>query len=347
MPLSILVIGAENPRVRDLFGEVGKHAKVSYLNMGAIPGSGLSGALADWVCAKIIAEYGNPDLIVFTWPQLAFIAEKLSAFTRVYYCKDPFEYWACWKREEIRDLETRLLANCEAIFAVSQRLVDDFRTRTRGEVFYLPNGVETAFLNAGKLPRPENLPTDRPILGCVGQINTTYDWEFILELSANLPEARLCFVGNISEPDPANLDKIVNHLTKTPNIFSVGMQPHERIPAYLQHFDISMCYLRAGDFSDRRSPLRLYDYLTTNRPVISTPIAEAKTHLPHIHIANNGKEAADIARRMLAGKITVNAPARKEYIAGQTWAVRAQQLLRELQRLPKPAGRRGQASGKT
>jgi len=335
MSLSILVVGAENPRVGDLFREVGRYAKVSYMNIGPMPlrRLDLSGGMVDSVCGTIRSKFGKLDVVVFTWPQLAVLAEKLSEATRVYYCKDPFECWACWDREEIRGLESRLLANCEVVFAVSRLLVEDFRGRTGGKVFYLPNGVEESFLRAGGLGRPENLPAGKPILGCVGQINATYDWEFIAELAANLPGARICFVGNISEDDPHWRREIAKHLTGTANVFCLDRQPHEQIPAYLQHFDITGCFLRAGDYADRRSPLRLYDYLTTERPVISTPIREAYEHGTHIHIAKNGKEAAAVARRILAGEVRVDVEARRHYIEGQTWKIRAERLVGELMQL--------------
>jgi hypothetical protein len=339
MSLSILVIGAENPRIGDLFREVGHYAKVSYMNIGPMPQRQLelSGALANSVCGTIRSQFGKPDVIVFTWPQLAFLAEKFAEVTRVYYCKDPFEHWTCWERQEIRELESRLLDNCEAVFAVSRLLVEDFRPRTRGKVFYLPNGVEESFLNAGRLPRPANLPADQPILGSVGQVNATYDWEYIAELAASLPEARFCFVGEISESNLNWRRDFVNLVSRTPNFLFLDRHPHEQIPAYMQHFDISMCFLKADDSGDRRSPLRLYDYLTTQKPVISTPVREAYEHLPHIHIAKSAKEAAVLARRILAGDLPVDAAAREQYIGGQTWATRAKQFLGELLQVPKLA----------
>lgn len=315
MSLSILVVGAENPRIGDLFREVGRYATVSYMNIGPMPlrRLDLTGELVDSICGTIRSKFGKSDVVVFTWPHLAVLAEKLGEFTRVYYCKDPFECWTCWNREEIRELESRLLENCEMVFAVSRLLVEDFRGRIGGKVFYLPNGVEETFLRAGRLARPANLPEGKPIMGCVGQINATYDWEYIAELAASLPEARLCFIGNISEGDPYWQREIVKHLTGTANILYLDRQPHERIPAYLQHFDIATCFLRAGDYADRRSPLRLYDYLTTEKSVISTPIREANEHLPHIHIAKSAKEAAEVARRIFGGEVSVDVAAQGIY----------------------------------
>jgi glycosyltransferase involved in cell wall biosynthesis len=332
MPLSILVIGMENPRIGDLFREVGRFAKVSHMNIGPMPRKRLelSDSVADSICSSIVNQFGKPDVIVFTWPQFSILAEKLSWATRVYYCKDPFEYWTIWDRQEIHDLESRMLSHCQAVFAVSRSLVEDFRPRTRGRVFYLPNGVEESFVNAPPLPRPPNLPADKPVLGNVGQVNATYDWQFIDDLATNLPEARICFVGNHSEDNVDLLREIKHRLANTPNIVFLDRQPHDQLPAFIQHLDISMCFVRADEYGHRRSPLRLYDYLTAKKAVISTPIREAFEHLPHLHIAATGKEAAELARRILAGEIAVDVAARKNYIAQQTWAMRAGQLLREL-----------------
>jgi hypothetical protein len=335
MPLSILVIGMENPRIGDLFREVGRFAKVSHMNIGPMPRKRLelSESVADSICSSIEKQFGRPNVIVFTWPQFAILAEKLSWTTRVYYCKDPFEYWTIWDRQEIHDLESRMLSNCKSMFAVSRSLVEDFQPRTRGKVFYLPNGVEESFVNAPRLPRPANLPADKPILGSVGQVNATYDWQFIDDLAANLPEARICFVGNHSEDNIDLLREIKHCLANTPNLLFLDRQPHEQLPAYIQHLDISMCFVRADEYGHRRSPLRLYDYLTGEKPVISTPIREAFEHLPHIHIAGTGTEAAELARQILAGQIAVDVAARKKYIAQHTWPVRARQFLAELARI--------------
>ena len=194
------------------------------MNIGPMPRRQLplSGPSGDSVCGQIRSQFGPPDVIVFTWPHLASLAEKFPEVTRVYYCKDPFELWGCWDRQEIRELESRMLDNCDAVFAVSRLLVEDFRPRTHGRVFYLPNGMEESFLRAGDLPRPADLPADKPILGNVGQVNATYDWEFIAELAVSLPEARLCFIGNFSEGEPDRQRVIENQSEPARPIFSIS-----------------------------------------------------------------------------------------------------------------------------
>jgi hypothetical protein len=365
MPLSILVVGSENPRIRDLFDEVGRHADVSYLDTAPITrrpslrklitswrwrASGdrppravlivprrwrrISAALANWFIRKSYSKRGKPDVVVFTWPQLALLAEKLPDAVRVYYCKDPFDTWD-WGPEDrdIGEMERKLLGCCDAVFAVSKLLAEDFQPHARGKVFYHPNAVSDTFLTRPPAARPANLPSDKPVVGCVGQINKTYDWEFISALAAALPEVRFCFVGNVDEEVPDKRQKVLQILTTTPNILWLGRQPHQELPAFIQHFDIAFCFLKANPAGNRRSPLRLYDYLASDRPVVSTPVAEAYVHIPHLHVAENPQDAAALVRRILAGDLPVDVDARRRYIQQQTWSVRAREFMEGLQQV--------------
>jgi hypothetical protein len=341
MTLTFLVVGAENPRIRDLFNAVGQYAKVNYANVGPIVGRALdaSDQFAHRLRSEIFAAGGQPDVIVFTWPQLCDLAAHFPDFVRVYYCKDPFDHWTCWDHQTISDLESRLLARCDAVFAVSRALADDFSGRTSARVIYLPNAVEEAFLNAAAAPRPVGLPGGQPILTSIGQINSTYDWPFIAALAAALPEARLCFVGNISEENLDLQGQILHQLRTTPNICFLDRQPHEALPAFMQHSDILFCPLKPGAYADRRSPLRLYDYLTTDRPILTTDIREARAHLPHLHIASTASDAAALAKEIFSGQLPLDLVARRAYIAQHTWPSRARQFLIELLQLPQLAPR--------
>ena len=55
---------------------------------------------------------------------------------------------------------------------------------------------------AAKVPTA-NLPGDRPIVGCVGQINNTFDWGFIAELVVRASDFVFVFIGPLIEDDPA------------------------------------------------------------------------------------------------------------------------------------------------
>jgi glycosyltransferase involved in cell wall biosynthesis len=360
MRLSILVVGSENPRIRDFFSQVARYANVSYLDtspIGRIPNPDrlaqswrwrkrgqnppeahlllprrwpeVSTDLTQWFCRRSFSQLGKADAIVFTWPQLCFLAEKFPDITRVYYCKDPFELWH-WGPEFIRPLETRLLNNVDAVFAVSRLLTSDLAPRTPGKAFYLPNGFCDWFLPDKDLPRPADLPAGRPIIGSVGQINKDYDWEYISAIAAALPEVTICFIGPLDEPDAQAERRVHKILTTTPNILWLGWRKYQHLPAYMRHCDVLMNFLKADDLGNRRSPLRLYDYLTTDRPIISTGVTEAYEHEPHVHVAPEASQAVQLIREMLNGQHKPDMESRRAYATNHSWQVRAQEFLKEL-----------------
>jgi glycosyltransferase involved in cell wall biosynthesis len=289
----------------------------------------ISTSMTEWFCRRRIAQIGPIDAIIFTWPQLCYLAEKFPEVTRVYYCKDPFELWS-WGRDFIRPMETRLLQNVDAVFAISRLLTNELASRTPGKSFYLPNGFCDWFLPNQNLPRPDDLPIDMPIIGSVGQINHDYDWDYIATIAAALPRVRFCFLGKIDEPVPELRQRVHNILAKTPNILWLGWRPYRQMPAYMRSCDILMNFLRADDLGNRRSPLRLYDYLTTDRPIISTGVTEAYEHIPHVHVAPTAPEAIKLIKEMLAGQHKADPRARRAYTQHHSWDTRAKEFLAEL-----------------
>jgi hypothetical protein len=371
MRLSLLVVGSENPRIRDFFSQVARYANVSYLDTSPIkrwpdldrlaeswrwrkrgqnpPEANLvmpkrwrelSADMANWFCRRRFSEIGKPDAVIFTWPQLCALAERFPDITRVYYCKDPFEMWS-WGADFIRPLETRLLKGVDAVFAVSRLLASDLAPRTPGKTFYLPNGFCDWFVPEQDFSRPADLPSDKPIIGSVGEINRDYDWDYVEAVAAALPDVRICFLGKLKESDTAIHRRIKSIITKTPNVLWLGWKNYEQVPAYMRHVDILMNFLKADDFGDRRSPLRLYDYLTTDRPIISTAVREAYEHQPHVHIAPDAGKAIELIRGMLGGRLQPDLESRRQYIRNHSWDVRAREFLAELTPIIAAKKRRG------
>lgn len=371
---SLWVIGAENPRIRDFFNQVGRWMDVTYLDIerigyalsfeqlvdswrwrrrdGGFPEARIcvpqrfrtvSNALSHWFCRRRFAHAGRPDAVVFTWPRLAPLCEMLPDVFRIYYCKDPFDRWP-GDSARVRAQEDRLLHHCDAAFAVSRQLVEDMIPRARAKVFYCPNAVDDSFVQAAPQPRPRDLPLGRSVIGCVGRMNYSYDWDYIRHLTTAIPDALFCFVGPIIGVNDFDRRRILSQFRSTPNILWLGARPHRQLIAYIQHFDVCFNFLRADEINHRRSPLRLFDYLATDRPVLSTAVREAHEQLPHIFIAPTPQQAADTIRQILQGRLGVDLAARRQYIRQNTWSTRADQFIEHLRECGFNPGSRSQAA---
>ncbi|HYD55060.1 MAG TPA: glycosyltransferase, partial [Gemmatimonadaceae bacterium] len=271
------------------------------------------------------------DWLVVTLPHYAEVAKRVGMRT-AYYSHDPFQFYAWWS-DTVREWEDWLLGNCELVTAVSQQQVEDFRARTRGRLEWSPNATSREFLEEVRRARvrkpPELAAIETQIVGCVGQISASYDLDLIEQLARRFEDVAFVFVGQVSESDESQRARIV-HVLSLPNVHWLGARPHAELPRYLAHFDVCLNPLRAGAHADRRSPLRLYDYLTTDRPILSTPVREAEGHVPHVRVLRNVDDAAAALRSMLRTGSAQDAESRREYISRNTWSVRALEYLRSL-----------------
>lgn len=271
------------------------------------------------------------DVIIYTAPQYIDVAEDVRGPLCVYYAHDAFRFYD-WDANTTSALERRMLDRADIVVAVSDTLGDDFRQMTRTPVIVSRDAVSKSFLDL--LVNPLDLPEDlarvrRPIVGCTGNINRSYDWDLIGTLANRMPEVSFVFVGPISR-EALPIRQMIDSVLKLPNVRWLGAKPHERLPAYLGGFDICFNPLTVNEHSNRRSPLRLYDYLATDKPILSTAIREAEMHRPHIEVGRSAEQCLAVLRRFISRGYEVDRAARRRYIEANTWQCRASALLRAL-----------------
>lgn len=275
---------------------------------------------------RAIRRFGKPDAILFTLPWYAKIAERMTGIVKAYYAHDTFRFYD-WDRNNTIACEGRLLRSCDLGFGVARRVISDLQELADTPVHYLPMATTwTTEENTG-VGEPaaeadlETMTGKR--VGCIGQISeNAYDWDLIDHLSESFPDTHFMFIGP-KFCKPASSGR-VDASFRRPNVHWLGPKPHAHLPAYLRSFDVCINPLAVTDHNHRRSPLRLFDYLTTDRPIVSTAIDEARAHEGLISIAAD----QDDFRRLLAEALRMtSAPdlaRRAKYIRMNTWQQRAE-----------------------
>jgi hypothetical protein len=320
--------------LRGQFLKLGRSEKVSASwddTWVSVPSWHRAYELSSWLVTrqirKTIRSRGKPDAVLFTLPWYANVAETLCGVTKAYYAFDPYRFYG-WDNKKVIPLEKRILGNCHVGFGVSRLLVEDLQRSTTTPVRYLPNatawspGQATTEGEAVAAKDLESVPTPR--VGCVGQIHSSaYDWELIEHLSASFPSVHFVFVGpRFKEQSTAAAIRIESVFAR-PNVHWLGPKPHPHLPAYLRYFDVCINPLCVSEHNHRRSPLRLFDYLTTDRPIISTAIAEAFSHAPFLSIAKDNEDFRRLLADALTLKLAPDLKHRRDYIAANTWHARA------------------------
>jgi len=302
-----------------------------------IPGWNKAPTISTWLTNRAVnaAAFGEMQStgVVFALPQFAGVAEGTRHRPRIYYAHDPFEFYG-WDPAWTRALESRMLKATEAVFAISRLLRDDLQPRSGRPVYYSPNAVSADFVTRMQ-GADSAIPADlasvrRPIVGCTGHINESYDWAMLAELASAMPDVSFVFIGPVLAPNAAVQASIDGVLKGRANVHWLGPKPHDELPNYLRAFDVCLNPLERGPFSDRRSPLRFYDFLATGKPVDSTDIAEASSHEGQVWIAENSAEMKHNIRQAISGERQVDPVSRRAYVERNTWQQRALDVLEKI-----------------
>ncbi len=189
----------------------------------------ISTAIVAARCRTRTRRFGAPLATVYTFPNYAGVLPHAGPGRSVYFAHDPFTYFVP-DPLRIAALEEQMLRSCDITMAVSRALVEDFTPKTSKPVFWCPNAVDRRTIDAGlaALPaRPQDLPQGA-IVGCVGQINDTFDWPLIEQTAAAVPGATFVFIGPLIESDPEKRQRMEKVLRQTSNLLWLSARPHEK-----------------------------------------------------------------------------------------------------------------------
>jgi glycosyltransferase involved in cell wall biosynthesis len=287
-------------------------------------------------------HYGRPDYLLIDSPYLEPLAAAVDV-PLIYLAADAYRYYG-WPRERTVALESKILGRAEATFAVSELLADDFRAAGTRAVFRSPTAVGKDFVEATRqttVPPMDLASVPGPRVGVVGKINSTYDWNLIETVAAERPAVSFVFIGPLQEHDSLQRKRI-QRVFGRPNVYALGMRPHAELPPYLNAMDVLLSPLDMSAHNDRRFPLRLCEYLTTDRPVITTAIHEASAFAPHVVVVRDASEMTTALDAALGGKLEVNVEGRQAWLQRNTWEARATNMLASLESIaaldPAPDG---------
>ncbi len=180
------------------------------------------------------------------------------------------------------DYWTRTLAQVDAVFAVSEYYRRRLAAETRKPVIKLGNGVE--FDHFARLqPVPDDLKDlPRPRVGYLGLLSHFLDFDVLEALRQALRGGTLVLVG----PGSPATESRVRTLAARPGVARMGARPYGQAPAYLQAFDVGVIPFRAQDpFVQGINPNKVYQYLASGIPVVTTPVLDLSPAAPLLQFA--------------------------------------------------------------
>jgi glycosyltransferase involved in cell wall biosynthesis len=195
---------------------------------------------------------------------------------------DPFQFagipgWA-------RRYWSRATRGLDAMFVVSEWHRRRLAAEARYPLVPLGNGVELEVF-AEDRPVPADLATwPRPWIGYVGLLSHFLDFDVLEALRQARQGGTLVLIG----PGSPATDVAIASLAARGGVAVLGPRPYAEVPAYMQALDVGVIPFRAQDpFVQGINPNKVYQYLASGRPVVSTPLLDLEPAAPQLRFASD------------------------------------------------------------
>ncbi len=201
-------------------------------------------------------KFNNPIIINFIPNPITYsIVNNINSNLVVYYMADNMTQ----NDKKFRNIEEKIINKSQIVFFSSINLKNKIKNINKRK--YLPNGVNHEIFSKIKLSKKYNQKESLKIV-YLGAVRDIISENLILKISKKFPEDKIYFIGPIL--------KKFNKLQKQKNIIFLGEIKHKLVPSFLKNFHIGILPYKVNLFTKSINPLKVYEYVSSGLPVIST-----------------------------------------------------------------------------
>lgn len=275
--------------------------------------------LAKFIARKVDKHRARHALLWVTSPAHVHLLDRLAYDTLIYDCdRDWPDYPEHWERS--------VAHAAVVVFAASpdlrQALLD-----SNSNVALLPNGVHYSLFSQRSPSADQLLPeVTGPLLCWAGTIHADMDLSPLLYAAAEQPDWTFVLLGRI---DKAN--RYVGRLRRMSNILLLGPCPLMEVPDYLYRSHVCIDLLRQDAPYSDVIPNRLYEYMSTGKPIVSMLRPEQVELFPDvIYAAHDPDEFVHMCQQAMDEDYNWVSGRRRGYGANAAWSARADEVARIL-----------------
>lgn len=235
-------------------------------------------------------QFDSPVIITDLPGSLSYL-DNIPKRLLCYDCLDNYSSFS-WAGPAVDAGERELAKRSHIITATSRSLFDKMK-KINPSTFLLPNAVDFDHFSQSREILLEN---DRPpVIGFVGAFYEWVDQELLLFLAGSRPEWQFVIIG----PKQPGLPNSLRHVD---NITFLGAVNYHELPPYMAGFDVCIIPFKVNSTTDSVNPIKMWEYMAAGKPVVSTPIPEAKRLKDVIYIGNGREHFLNQVEKALAKK---------------------------------------------
>lgn len=227
--------------------------------------------------------------------------------------------------------DAEMLRQADHVIVCSRQLYESKKGKCRA-LTLIANGVDNLRYHPDQL-RGLEPPKDlkgiaHPIVGYTGTLHSSrLDLALLEETAQKLEQVNFVFVGpnSLTGEETARLNRS--------NIHILGSRPYQDLPSYLASFDACMTPHLVNDFTESLDPLKLYEYMSTGKPIISTKCAGFRDYPDLITLAERENFSGAVMQALQEtdrSKEAERSKMRVDWASTQSWGSRLDQVEKAL-----------------
>ncbi len=224
----------------------------------------------------------------------------------------------------------KISKNADTIFGVSEEVIKLFNKNANTN--WIPNGVNLDHFMGKKNPpntehnEPEFVSEVKSFkgsrVGYLGIIENRLDSKLIQTLAKSMPDIHFVFAGKVFKNFEGKF------LEEIRNIHFIDQIAYKDTPKFLRLMDVGIVPHKITEFTKSMNPLKIYEYLASGIPVVTTPVAGSELFIGNISIAKNTKEFESLLKNALSNKSDQNEIQKRiNFVSKFSWDARFSEML--------------------
>ena len=172
-----------------------------------------------------------------------------------------------------------LLKKANLVTAISKSLIETYQKILPSvNINLVPQGFNLIKNNLKAHPELTKLNKLPYKIGFIGAINNRLDYQLLFNLIQKTPKYNYIFIGplgNDNNVSPKPVKSLAKKLFSYKNVYHIDLVPKSQIGQFIKIFDIATIpYDIKDDFNRLCYPMKLFEYFSAGKPVLTTPIKE-------------------------------------------------------------------------
>lgn len=245
-----------------------------------------------WLLGRFLKrhELSNPVLWInhphYTSGFVGTFGERLFIYDL---CDDYLEFHdeASPFRRRLENEDRRLTEEADLMFVSSEGLYRK-KEAVAKLAHRLPNAVDFDHFQeiCSRASEPGDLiGIPRPRLCYLGKITHRTDLSMVLHAARKRPQWQFVLVGPVSPGTEG-----AHELAGLANVVFLGEKPYDEVPAYLKHVDVCIMPHKISRLSESMDPLKLYGYLASGKPIVSSRVAGIEPFMEVVRVADTADD---------------------------------------------------------